>query len=135
MVKLAKHQKVIDSSDSDQEDQILLKNKPPQHSDSDDEENDNHSYEEVDSDIEIAIQDEHQPKGESDEELGEEEVFGQRGINNEARMLERLAEIQANFYNRLSSKKLINNTRGRIPFSEHMTISKFIINVLISLYS
>ena len=71
MVKLAKNKQPISDSDSDQEDQILLKNRKPVHSDSDDEEGDNHSYEEVDSDIEIAIQDEHQAKGESDEELGE----------------------------------------------------------------
>ena len=53
-----------------------------------------------------------------------EQRFGQRAINDEPKLLQRLSEIRANFYNRLSSQKLINNTKGRIPFSEHMTISK-----------
>jgi hypothetical protein len=75
------------------------------------------SYEEIDSDLGIAAQ----PESEEDDI---ERHFGQRGINEEAKLLERLGEIRANFYNRLSSKKLINNTKGRIPFSEHMTISK-----------
>ena len=38
-------------------------------------------------------------------------------------MLERLREIQLNFYNRLESKKLIKK-QGKVPFTEHMTISK-----------
>jgi len=37
-------------------------------------------------------------------------------------MLERLREIQLNFYNRLESKKLIKK-QGKVPFTEHMTIS------------
>jgi rRNA-processing protein EBP2 len=37
--------------------------------------------------------------------------------------LERLNEIRQNFYNRLSSAKLIKNTMGRIPFTEHMTVT------------
>jgi len=71
------------------------------------------SYDQVDSDAEIAAQEE-----------TVEQRFGQRAINDEPKLLQRLAEIRANFYNRLSSQKLINNTKGRIPFSEHMTISK-----------
>jgi predicted outer membrane protein len=74
------------------------------------------SYDQVDSDQEIAAQEE-----------TVEQRFGQRAINDEPRLLERLAEIRGNFYNRLSSQKLINNTKGRIPFSEHMTISKDIL--------
>ena len=49
--------------------------------------------------------------------------FAQRGINNEDRIKLRLREIKANFYNRLESKKLIKK-QGRVPFTEHMTISK-----------
>ena len=37
-------------------------------------------------------------------------------------MTERLKEIQANFYNRLESAKLIKR-QGKIPFTEHMTVS------------
>lgn len=48
--------------------------------------------------------------------------FGQKAINNEERIIARLAEIKANFYNKLDSKKLIKK-QGRIPFSEHMTIT------------
>ena len=49
--------------------------------------------------------------------------FGQRGVNEEARLLKRLNEVRLNFYNRLSSAKLIRNTKGRIPFTEHMTVT------------
>lgn len=52
------------------------------------------------------------------------EQFGLVAINNEERLQERLKEIKANFYNRLESKKLIKK-QGRVPFSEHMSISKF----------
>ena len=38
-------------------------------------------------------------------------------------MLKRLNEIEKNFYNRLESAKLIKR-QGRVPFTEHMTISK-----------
>jgi len=48
--------------------------------------------------------------------------FGQRGINNEAAIEERLASLKSNFYNRLSSNKLIKK-EGRVPFIEHLTIS------------
>ena len=99
--------------------QGYLKSKLPEalSSSSDSEPEEAASYEEVDSDLEIAAQPE-----EEDDDV--EKHFGQRGINEEAKLLERLNEIRANFYNRLSSQKLINNTKGRIPFSEHMTISK-----------
>lgn len=62
-----------------------------------------------------------------EEELEEEDEvakFGQVAINQEQKLLQRLAEVRENFYNRLSSKQLINATKGRIPFTEHMTISK-----------
>lgn len=38
-------------------------------------------------------------------------------------MLQRVKEIRANFYNRLESNKLIKK-QGRVPFTEHMTLSK-----------
>jgi len=50
------------------------------------------------------------------------EQFGQRAINNEDRIKERLNEVKLNFYNRLESKKLIKK-QGRIPFTEHMTLT------------
>jgi len=85
------------------------------------------SYLEDDSDLEIAARGEKGRKRDEDEDEEEattvQEKFGLKGINNEPRILQRLAEIRANFYNRLSSQKLINNTKGRIPFSEHMTIT------------
>lgn len=49
--------------------------------------------------------------------------FGQRAVNEKERLLARLNEIRLNFYNRLSSQKLIKNTKGRIPFTEHMTVT------------
>ena len=90
---------------------------------SDESEDELKSYEEVDSDIEIAAVDEKEDSEEGDFDEVVEKKFGQRGVNDEAKILERLAEIRANFYNRLSSKKLINSFKGRIPFTEHMTIS------------
>ena len=50
------------------------------------------------------------------------EKFGQRGINNEDQIKQRLHEIKQNFYNRLESKKLIKK-QGKIPFGEHMTLT------------
>lgn len=58
-----------------------------------------------------------------DFEKEKKKQFAQRGINNEQLILKRLSEIRANFYNRLESKSIIKK-QGRIPFSEHMTISK-----------
>jgi CRISPR/Cas system CMR-associated protein Cmr1 (group 7 of RAMP superfamily) len=60
----------------------------------------------------------------SDGEFEERKVeqFGQKLINNEERLKERLKEIKLNFYNRLESKKLIKK-QGRVPFTEHMTIT------------
>lgn len=49
--------------------------------------------------------------------------FGQREVNNEAALLQRLSEIEKNFYNRLESAKLIKK-QGRVPFTEHMAIGK-----------
>ena len=34
-----------------------------------------------------------------------------------------MREIQLNFYNRLESNKLLKK-QGKIPFTEHMTVSK-----------
>lgn len=48
--------------------------------------------------------------------------FGQRSINNIEQLNTRLHEVKQNFYNRLESKKLIKK-HGRIPFTEHMTIT------------
>ncbi len=84
------------------------------------------SYEEKDSDLEIAArggQNEEESEEEGDLDTKIREKFGLRGINEKEKILKRLGEIRANFYNRLSSQKLINNTKGRIPFSEHMTIT------------
>ena len=38
-------------------------------------------------------------------------------------MLVRLREMQMNFYNRMESNKLLKK-QGKVPFTEHMTISK-----------
>ena len=51
-----------------------------------------------------------------------QEKFGQRAINDEEGMKVRLKELQANFYNRLESAKLIKK-QGKIPFTEHMTVT------------
>ncbi len=60
---------------------------------------------------------------EANEQQDLEEKFGLKAINDEAGMLKRLKEIQLNFYNRMESNKLIKKT-GKIPFTEHMTVSK-----------
>lgn len=52
------------------------------------------------------------------------EKFAYKGINDSAKMNELLIECQKNFYNRLESAKLIKK-QGHIPFTEHMSISKF----------
>ena len=46
-----------------------------------------------------------------------------RHINNVERIQARLKEIKGNFYNNLKMKKLIKK-QGRLPFTEHMSISK-----------
>ena len=61
---------------------------------------------------------------EENEQEDLEAKFGQKAINDEAGMLKRLEEIQLNFYARLESKKLIKK-QGKVPFTEHMTISKY----------
>ncbi len=70
--------------------------------------------------------------GESDDEDGQEgenfekarkDQFGLVGINNVEQINKRIKEVKANFYNRLESRKLIKK-HGRIPFTEHMTVSK-----------
>ena len=78
----------------------------------------------VDSDIEIV-------KRENNEQEDLEEKFGLKAINDEEGMLKRLKEIQLNFYSRMESKKLIKK-QGKIPFTEHMTISKFIAYFLLA---
>ena len=104
-------------------------------------------YDSDDSDYDIAVEDEAKrarENGEEDEaESGDEgsddaaEInkltpaefkkrkllkFGQREINNVKEIKERLHEVKQNFYNRLESKKLIKKW-GKIPFTEHMTIT------------
>lgn len=74
--------------------------------------------------MEIAARDNQESdEEEADLDTAAKEKFGLRGIYERERIITRLNEIRANFYNRLSSQKLINNTKGRIPFSEHMTIT------------
>jgi hypothetical protein len=107
----------MDLSSSSDEDEPLVVNRPADSSEED------VSYDEKDSDLEIAAQGEEDGE---DFETEEKEKFGLRGINDREGITKRLNEIRANFYNRLSSQKLVNATKGRIPFSEHMTISKSI---------
>jgi hypothetical protein len=100
----------MELSDSEEDEDI-------QQSESDDQQS--HDDEgDKDSDLEIAAQ-----EG-GDFEAERKERFGLRAINDREGMTKRLNEIRANFYNRLSSQKLVNAAKGRIPFSEHMTISK-----------
>ena len=87
------------------------------------------SYDEVDSDLEIADHNNQDDESEDDGkpntfEKEKLKQFAQRGINDEAQILKRLSEIRANFYNRLESRRIIKK-QGRIPFTEHMTISKY----------
>lgn len=70
----------------------------------------------IDSDQQIA-------ERELNEEEDLEKKFGLKAINDEEGMLERLKEVQLNFYNRMESKKLVKK-QGKVPFTEHMTISK-----------
>ena len=71
----------------------------------------------VDSDIKIAATEIDRPEGDDIQKK-----FGQVAINDEEGLQVRLKEIQANFYNRLESAKLIKR-QGKIPFTEHMTVS------------
>lgn len=130
MVKAKKqHKKLFDSSEDDQSDNDEVPKLIPVDNriDDDDDENEgSRSYDEVDSDLEIAQQDDaamEESEEEGDFEMAKIKQFAQRGINEEAKMLQRVQEIRANFYNRLESKKLIKK-QGRVPFTEHMTISK-----------
>mmetsp|Transcript_117860 Transcript_117860/g.164168 ORF Transcript_117860/g.164168 Transcript_117860/m.164168 type:complete len:147 (+) Transcript_117860:208-648(+) len=50
------------------------------------------------------------------------EKFGLKYIFEKEKIQERLEEVRQNFYNRLESAKLIKK-QGRIPFTEHMTIT------------
>ena len=115
-------------SDSDSEtEQPPINKKHQQAFNDDDEDESSQSYEEKDSDLEIAARgnddDSEEEEEEGDFETQAKEKFGLRGIYEREKILQRLSEVRANFYNRLSSQKLINNTKGRIPFSEHMTIT------------
>jgi Eukaryotic rRNA processing protein EBP2 len=101
----------------DSEDEIVQQKRVQEVSESD------QSYDEKDSDMEIAARDNQESEEEGDLDTAAKEKFGLRGIYERERIITRLNEIRANFYNRLSSQKLINNTKGRIPFSEHMTIT------------
>jgi hypothetical protein len=56
-------------------------------------------------------------------EKARDDQFGLIAINNVEEIEKRIKELKATFYNRLESKKLIKKY-GRIPFTEHMTISK-----------
>lgn len=49
--------------------------------------------------------------------------FGYKGIYEKELLLERLVEVEKNFYNRMESARLIKK-QGHIPFTEHMSISK-----------
>lgn len=66
---------------------------------------------------------------ESQEESGptQEQInakFGYKAIYEKDKILARLDEVEKNFYNRLESSRLIKK-QGHIPFTEHMSISKF----------
>ena len=74
------------------------------------------SAQSIDSDVQIK-------QTELNEQEDLEKKFGLKAINDEAGMLKRLQEIQLNFYNRMESKKLIKK-QGKVPFTEHMTVSK-----------
>lgn len=106
MVKLSKNyrKEVVTSSDEDDVPQLV-----PIHDDSDSD--DLRPYEEQDSDLDIVAQDqEFDVEGDEEEDDFGNKVlkeFGQRGINEEERMLERLKEIKANFYNSLNSKRIL----------------------------
>ena len=102
-------EKVESSSDEDYDDEDL---------DSQDDQVD--AQQSVDSDLVIAARDEAE-----NPESQVVEKFGLKAINDEEGMTERLKEVQQNFYNRLESKKLIKK-QGKIPFTEHMTISKYL---------
>ena len=90
---------------------------------------DDESMGEDDSDLEIAARDMENESGEGEGVEGEEfenarrDKFGLVGINNVEQIKQRVKEVKANFYNRLESKRLIKK-HGRIPFTEHMTVSK-----------
>lgn len=90
-----------------------LKDKLPEQMESEEEIEDSS----VDSDMKIAATEADRVEGDDIQRK-----FGLKSINDETGMLERLKEVQANFYNRLESAKLIKK-QGKIPFTEHMTIS------------
>jgi type VI protein secretion system component Hcp len=81
--------------------------------------------EESENESEQADQQDNEPKQTTqDAVVGK---FGLKAINNEEAMTKRLDEVEKNFYNRLESSKLIKK-QGRVPFTEHMTISKISYN-------
>lgn len=51
-----------------------------------------------------------------------EAKFAYRGIYEKEKILERLDEVEKNFYNRLESARLIKK-QGHVPFTEHMSVT------------
>ncbi len=87
----------IDLSDSSDDELVTKKNVV-------DESEEDVSYEEKDSDLEIAARGEQEEdEEERDFESERQEKFGLKGINDREGITKRLNEIRANFYNRLSS--------------------------------
>jgi hypothetical protein len=99
------------------------------------EEESEHSENEIEDeeDRESEGSDEGEPKARMNESKpSQQEIeskFGLKSINNEQQMLKRLKEVETNFYNRMESAKLIKR-QGRVPFTEHMSISKLFVNYL-----
>jgi hypothetical protein len=102
MGKKVKH--VVESSDSEEEAEMMVAPTPAIELESEDDQGS------VDSDEEIAAQD-----------AGEHKNFGQKAIYETDMINTRLDEMQKAFYNRLESAKLIKK-QGRVPFTEHMVV-------------
>ena len=84
-------------------------------------EDENQSFEEYGSESgEEEVEQEMSEEVPQQRQAPEKNNFGLKEINNEERLLERLDEVQKNFYNRLASASLIKK-QGRVPFTEHMT--------------
>jgi len=96
-----------------------------EHDDSEDEQSgdSDNGVDQVKSNFAVEGEDEAASGNESAEDKATlEEKFGQKAINKEDELLERLREIQVNFYNRLESNRQVKKT-GKIPFTEHMTVT------------
>lgn len=61
-------------------------------------------------------------ESESSDNESAERKFGYKGINEKELILQRLEEVEKNFYNRLESAKLVKK-QGHIPFTEHMAVT------------